>query len=100
MDAGDTVIITDTIAGITYDEKNDRSIFEFDTDQGTAYWPFDGDLLDQFSAGDPVTFEFSVVNKYAAGEFTFETVDYFKNAEYKLIVTGVSLDIDDYLVCG
>ena len=88
------------MAGITYDEKNDRSIFEFDTDQGTAYWPFDGDLLDQFSAGDPVTFEFSVVNEYAAGEFTFETVDYFKNAEYKLIHTGVSLDIDDYLVCG
>ena len=38
----------------TYDEKNDRSIFEFDTDQGTAFWPFDGDLLDQFSAGDSV----------------------------------------------
>lgn len=97
FNVGDNVIVSDLISGISYDSENDRTILEFNTSKGTAYWPFDGNLLEQYSVGDRVTFAFKVVQTYMSGEFVFESLDYFQHAENKLFDSSVSVNITDYL---
>lgn len=97
-DIDDTIIVRDTIGAITYEPEKNRSILEFNTKYGTAYWPFDGDLTDTYHAGDAVSFQFSVVEEYAAGQYTFESIDYFQNALEKLEDATVTLCVEDYVI--
>lgn len=94
---GDNVIVSDSIKGITYDAEKERTILEFDTRRGTAYWPFDGNLLDQYNVGDQVTFVFNVVQAYESEAYVFENLDYFQHAEDKLFDSLVNVNIADYL---
>ncbi len=94
---GDNLIVSDSIKDITYDSEKKRTILEFDTRRGTAYWPFDGNLLSQYNVGDQVTFAFSVVQAYASKSYVFESLDYFQHAEDKLYDSSINVNITDYL---
>lgn len=94
----DKIVVEDEISSITYEEDLDRTVLTFSTEYGDAPWPFDGDLRERFSVGDMIQFEFSVVEEYSDGMYTFENIDYFKTAMEKLMDSEVSLKIDDYLV--
>lgn len=95
--AGDKLEVADVISDLVYEEKEDRTILEFDTQYGTAYWPFEGNLLSQFRPGDQVHFEFEVISEYATDEYTFENIDYFNTAAQRLLDDTVSLNISNYL---
>lgn len=97
-DAGDEIIISDVIKDISYDEEKNRSVLEFETEYGMACWPFDGNLLSQFKAGDRVAFEFQVVNEFASQGYTFENINYFSIAVEKLYNSNINLNIYDYLL--
>lgn len=95
---GDDLIITDTVQNMTYEPDADRTILEFNTRRGTAYWPFDGNLMNQIFVGDQISFSFNVVEQYTSGEHVFESLNYFQNAQAKLFDSSVKLDINNYLV--
>lgn len=94
---GFLIRVEDDIEKLVFDEEKNRTIFEFCTRRGTAYWPFEGDLRDRFSAGDSIAFSLQVVEEYADGKYQFETLNYFKAAENKLFDEALPLQIDDYL---
>lgn len=94
----DKIIVEDKISSIIYEEDLDRTILTFSTKYGNAPWPFDGDLRERFSAGNTIKFEFSVVEEYSDGVYTFENIDYFRTAMEKLMGRDISLEIDNYLV--
>lgn len=96
-DIGTSLIISDTIHSITYDEILDRTIIGFLTRRGEALWPFDGNLTDRYSVGNFVSFSMRVIPEYEDGRYTFESLDYFDAAERKLIDREAPLEIDDYL---
>lgn len=58
---------------------------------------FVGDLRNQFNLKDELTFKFKVVEEYASGNYSFETLDYFLES-YGLIAEGTAANIEDYLV--
>ncbi|MFO8132870.1 MAG: hypothetical protein R6U10_02895 [Thermoplasmatota archaeon] len=65
VDEGDTVIIKDTIASITYDEQNQTSMVMFTStsqSQGQTPLRFKGDITDEFSSGDTVAVTLHIVN--------------------------------------
>lgn len=96
--AGDKLEVADVISNLVYEEEENRTILEFNTKYGTAYWPFDGNLLSQFQPGDQVHFQFEVISEYAADEYAFENIDYFNTAAQRLLDHSISLDIHNYLM--
>lgn len=94
---GEGVGVTDTIVNMTYEADKNRTILEFATRRGNAYWPFDGNLTNLYSVGDQVSFAFNVVEEYSDGQYVFENLDYFQNAEEKLFDSDIQLDIKDYI---
>ena len=94
---GDSIQVCDTISAVKYEPDKDRTILEFLTKYGTAYWPFDGDLTEEYRAGDEVSFQFQVVKEYDTGSYIFESLDYFQAALNKLDNPEMSLYIADYI---
>ena len=94
---GDTISVCDTVSAVTYEQAANRTILEFQTKYGTAYWPFDGDLRARFQTGQQVMFKFSVVADYTDEECAVKTVNYFQAAMAKLYHQDQVLDINSYL---
>lgn len=97
-DIGDTIYVTDVITDLQYDAGKDTTTVYFGkTADGSFSWPFAGNLCDQFSVNDVLTFRFTVVEEYAVDEYSFETLDYFMES-YGLIADGTAANIEDYLL--
>ncbi len=94
---GDSIKVRDTISAVKYEIDKDRTILEFLTKYGTAYWPFDGDLTEEYQAGDEASFQFQVVEEYNTGSYIFESLDYFQAALNKLDNPEMPLYIADYI---
>lgn len=94
---GDCLNVSDTIINMTYDADQDRTILEFATRRGNAYWPFDGNLMEQYEIGDSVAFKFNVVEEYSNSQYVFESLDYFQKAEDRLFDSEIQVEIEDYL---
>ena len=94
---GDSIKVRDTISAVKYEIDKDRTILEFLTKYGTAYWPFDGGLTEEYRAGDEASFQFQVVEEYNTGSYIFESLDYFQAALNKLDNPEMPLYIADYI---
>ena len=61
VDDGDTLVIKDTIANITYDEQNDTSTVMFTSNKSNTF-TFEGNISDEFSPGDTVAVITHIIN--------------------------------------
>lgn len=94
----DTIYVTDIITNLQYDDSTDITTIYFgNTTDGSFFWPFAGDLRNQFAVNDELTFKFNVVEEYATNEYSFETLDYFLES-YDLFKADTAANIEDYLV--
>ena len=95
---GDTIYVSDVVTNLKYDtETNVSTVYFGNTTEGSFAWPFAGDLRTQINVNDTLTFKFKVVEEYATGDYSFETLDYFLES-YNLIENGSAANIDNYLV--
>ncbi|MGC9308628.1 MAG: hypothetical protein ACP5FL_07625 [Thermoplasmatota archaeon] len=63
LDEGDTLLIKDTIANITYNEQNESTAVSFaSTSSSSAQLRFEGDITDEFSSGDTVAVTTGIIN--------------------------------------
>lgn len=98
FDVNDTIFVTDVVTDLKYDEStNTTKLYFGNTTNGSFSWPFAGDLRSQITVNDELTFKFCVVEEYATGKYSFETLDYFLES-YDLIAKGTAANIQDYLV--
>ncbi|MFD1926512.1 hypothetical protein ACFSFY_00295 [Sporosarcina siberiensis] len=96
FNVGDSIIVNDTITNIYYDSDNQTTSFGFDYLDKTyskisqVYWEFVGDLRNQFSIGDSVSFKTEVVD-----------IDRDRNLESLDILgftTNVTPNVESYLL--
>ena len=97
-DINDIIYVTDVVNGLEYDSsKNITTLYFGNTTDGTFSWPFSGDLREQISVNDELTFRFGVVEEYEANGYSFETLDYFLES-YDLLKDNSAANIQNYLV--
>lgn len=96
FNTGDSIIVSDTITDIYYDSDNQTTSFGFDyldkmdSEISKVYWEFVGDLRNQFSIGDSVSFKTEVV--YIDRDLNLESLDILG------FTTNVTPNIDSYLL--
>ena len=96
FDIGDTILFSDKIKDIKYNEENNSTSFTFSSFNGDVVWEFNGDLTNQYQKWDRLNLQFNVVESYSTNDYVFETLDYIQEGlnNYE----GERPNIEDYTV--
>lgn len=74
---GDTIVFTDIIQAIEYNDEYGYTIFGFAGPEDTVTdWAFNGNLTNDFAVGNELSLNFEVVQNTGS----FETLDYLQEA--------------------
>lgn len=90
---GDTIYFKDVIQDLKYDKMRNETDFGFKDYAGDiTYWPFAGNLLNEYKVGSEIELQFKVVKR--TDQLNLETIDYI---QFGLDNDGKAPSITDYL---
>lgn len=93
---GDTVLFSDSIVDIEYNDEDDYTIFYLESSDTTILWPFAGDLRSEYRPGDTLDLQFDVVEEFSSDGNLFTNIDYLLDG-MKLEASKEYPNIENYL---